>query len=146
VEDIGGLSNGQTYYVIFVDANQIRLADSYYKAVGRALDNRGNSDPNDDIPAIAVTPLGLVPSPAAAERTTQHSLARNIGGLEDGQSYYVEKTSTPAGTFGLSAVRNGSLIDLDNATHVDVFQAERPVRRDAHVLNRTDRTAWAPRA
>ena len=132
LESGGALVDGGTYFVIKVDDNQIKLADSYYTAVGRSFDARGDGDA-DDILAIAQTALALAPSLAATEQGTLHSLSRNIGGLQNGQSYYVVKTpSTPAGTFGLASVRGGALVDLENATKVDVYQ-----RNGAFVETRT---------
>jgi len=120
---IGGLVDGTTYYVIVVDTNTIRLADSYWHAKGRAFDGRGTTTTADDIDAIAVTPIGLTPSTATADQGGIHSLARVLTNLEDSRTYYVVGYSTSGGnaTFGLAATRSGTAIQLDYRDILAVF-------------------------
>ena len=114
---IGGLVSGNTYYVIKVDANQIKLARTYHEAVGLAFDGRGTPDASDDILAIPVTPIQLV---ASGSQNNSHSLARNLSGLRDGQTYYV---INPSGNdFQLSATRGGSAILVDRADTIPILQ------------------------
>ena len=82
---IVGLTSGNTYFVIVVNANEIRLASTYYQAVGRALDTRGNDNPDDDILAISVTriPLAQVAATYTTASGTQTLVPGNTVRLGD---------------------------------------------------------------
>ena len=114
---IGGLVNGATYFVIRIDGNQIQLARTYHDAVGLSFDGRGTADPDDDVLAIAVTPIQLT---ANGSQNNSHSLARNLSGLRDGQTYYV---TNPAGnSFQLAATRGGAAIAVNATDQVQIRQ------------------------
>ncbi|HTZ04687.1 MAG TPA: HYR domain-containing protein [Gaiellaceae bacterium] len=94
---IGGLSNGNVYYVIVVSTYEIRLADSFAHAMSN-------------------TYISLGPDKGSGGVQVQQRLWRNndapIGGLEDGRTYYVK--SPTATTFKLSDSSGpGGTVDLD---------------------------------
>ncbi|HMJ85049.1 MAG TPA: hypothetical protein VK504_17830, partial [Vicinamibacterales bacterium] len=127
---IGGLTDGQTYYAIKVDADRIRLADSYLHAWGQlAFDDRGNDNPDDDILAVPQTALQLAPVPSAvttsltfdnrvvtasvtfARRDSGDTIMRSDGGgswLADGfkvgDQISVLNTANNNGTFTIAGV------------------------------------------
>ncbi|MDB5862130.1 MAG: repeat-containing protein, partial [Ramlibacter sp.] len=86
---IGGLVDGGRYFVI-VTASGIQLAASHDEATGVPADPSA-TPPVDEIP---VTPIALTPSAATAAQDDLHSLRKvanqAIGGLVDGQTYYVD--------------------------------------------------------
>src|SRR5690606_34105193 len=107
---LGGLVNGGTYWIIRLDGNRIRLADSYCHAVGFAgdatcfntvLDHYDEVDDGAgnitqvpvyvDVP-ILVQHLALTGDNSAAGAETVHKLyavnARPLDGLVDGGQYH----------------------------------------------------------
>jgi hypothetical protein len=114
--DIGGLSSGTTYYVIRVDAHQIRLAATYWNAVGRPYDNNGTTEgenaTDDDIQAVPIQHISLS-TPGKQEDT--HRLEKNIKGLQDGRTYYVHRID--AYSFRLMTNRTDALA---NSSPVDI--------------------------
>ncbi len=128
---IGGLASGERYWVIRLDDNRIRLADSYchamggtecidhYEGPGAGTDEDGNSICADPILGCVTVYvpreyLLLTPdtTPEAAE--VVHKLfkadARPIDGLVDGEQYYV--VNQGPGSFQLSHTLGGPVIDL----------------------------------
>ena len=98
-----GLSNDTTYYVIKnPDGHTVRFATSYCLAVGEV----GDATNCDD---VAVTDVDL--TAAAANDGALYSFARSLGGLVDGQSYYVASISGSVIT--LSATPGGTGLVLD---------------------------------
>ncbi len=121
-DPIGGLTTGRTYFVIKVDANQIKLAATYHQAVGLPFNDRGNSDPSDDIVGIPVTAIQLTPS---SRPSSVHYLSRDLRGLKDGQTYYVLRTS--ADTFQLASTSNvndKTPIEVDHSDDVQLVQRD----------------------
>ncbi len=116
---IGGLVSGMTYFVIRIDANQIKLARTYHEAVGLNFDGRGTVDQADDILAIAVTPIQLI---ANGAQNNSHSLARNLSGLTDGQTYYV--INPTENSFQLAATRGGNAMLINAADSVQILQRD----------------------
>ena len=112
-----GLSTGGTYYAIKSgDGYTIKLADSYCHAVGgtadpaSCTDTKGTADTADDTP-IPVVALNLT-VPADGDGA-QHRLERSLGGLIDGQTYYVRTLDTGTGRVTLAATPGGPAITLD---------------------------------
>ncbi len=129
---IGGLVDGNTYFVIKINDNEIQLARSYYEAMGLNFDNRGTPDPNDDILAIPVTPIAIS---SAGPQGARHSLARNLSGLNHDQVYYVR--NVVGDTFQLSNVRaGGSIIQLDTTDAITVLRRDNGVARVDRPLTR----------
>ena len=93
---ITGLTSGQDYYVIRLDADTIRLATTAQ-----------NASANPPVP-VALEPKAIAAS-------VQHSLRLPgevpIPGLADGRTYYV--TNVAGSSFQLSATAGGSAINLD---------------------------------
>ena len=94
---IGGLSSGNVYYVIVVSTYEIRLADSHAHALSNSY-------------------ISLGPDKGSGGVQVQQKLWRDnnapIGGLNDGQTYYVKNRT--ATTFQLSASSGpGGTVDLD---------------------------------
>ena len=130
-----GLVHGTTYYVIRLNENAIRLANTYFEAVGRDFQARGDGA-DDDITQILVTPRELTPSSALGDQDDVHSLTRALTNLEHGRTYYVVGYDYDAdagqATFGLALTRNGTPIQLNGQDTIAVFQ-----RNGAFVENRT---------
>ena len=93
---IGGLINGNRYFVIFNAAkpDQIQLAATHDEAVGVA-DDPGTTEVDE---TVAITPIHLTPTKENADRDVVHSLRKvgdqAIGGLIDGVTYYVSDSTT----------------------------------------------------
>ena len=109
---IGGLTDGNTYFVHVVDNWTIQLAGTYCTAVGYSGDNRCTSDPTDTDPSkrinrnvIAITrPPTFDPTPAADPTSDDHTCGSAahrsctqalrpapIYGLTDGFTYVVDR-------------------------------------------------------
>ena len=108
-----GLTSGATYFVIKGANGLIQLASSYCLAVGTAGDAAcvlpDGADEGDEPDPIAVTALELTTS--AGRDGDEHSLERSIGGLVDGQTYYVRSIDGTA--VELALTRGGPAITLD---------------------------------
>src|SRR5262249_53682104 len=124
---------GQTYYVIKVSKDEIKLADSYLHAVGQPFVAGSASDHSDDILAVAVTPLTLT---NVGSDGGQHSLSRNLKNLQDGVTYYVVNSDQTAGTFQLAATRGGAAIAIDNGDSVQILQRNGAVAQTIHPITR----------
>ena len=74
---IGNLTNGGKYYVIRVNDNVIKLAATYFLAVGYPGDNGDPDDPDDNIGSIQVTSIGIFWA-AGAVLTDSHKLTRAL--------------------------------------------------------------------
>ena len=118
------LVDGTTYYVITIDPNSFRLADTYFKAAGYAGIANGDGDyddPNDvkpiSVEARSVARLDL----STTAKTSPHSLARVAAGLEDGRTYYVVAGDSSS-TRALSAVRGGPAIAIRTTDTFQVFR------------------------
>ena len=115
---IGGLANGQFYYVHRIDGQSYQFANSYCEARGYAADNGcvdGNSDP------INRNVIALAPGGTAADAAVLHSVRRDenapISGLVDNGSYHVVGCAgacSDNGYFKLSLTPGGGPIDIDN--------------------------------
>ncbi len=116
-DPIGGLSNDTTYFVIVIDVNQVQLARTYFEAVGRNLDDRGNSDAGDDILAVPVSAIPLNPT---GNQKQLHRLDRNLQGLRNNQTYYVANVT--ANSFQLLDSPGGSPVAIDFVDVVPVYQ------------------------
>ena len=115
-----GLNDGATYYVIRVDANVIRLATSYLKAVGYGGSNNGTpNDSADDFDPIAVSWVALSRS---GSLSATHSLAQELTGLEDGRAYYI--TDVDAATAGVQVGLATTRANADAGTAVVVGNYE----------------------
>ncbi|MDK3018044.1 LEPR-XLL domain-containing protein [Pseudodonghicola flavimaris] len=83
---VGGLTSGRGYYVIKVDDYRIKLARTYYEAVGY-------TDPDDASNNIPITPIALTRS---SSNDSLQSLTKAadlpIIGLEQGPTYTVTST------------------------------------------------------
>ncbi|HEY9237612.1 MAG TPA: hypothetical protein VIP10_02125, partial [Burkholderiaceae bacterium] len=108
--DIVGLSNGTTYYVIYVDANQIKLATTYFNAVGRASEGSAAGD------LAAVAAGQAIELGAAGQQGGTHQFEKAVKGLRDGVTYYVNRVD--ANSFQLmtsraDAISNTSPVQID---------------------------------
>ena len=115
---IGGLANGQTYYVIALDANRFQLAATYCQAMGKTtgLDCLDTTLSTDDAPVyIAQAPLLLAADHSEAGSEVLHKLYlpanKPIGGLVDGGTYYV--VNATSASFQLSSTPGGTAIAID---------------------------------
>ncbi|WP_367889442.1 hypothetical protein [Humibacter ginsenosidimutans] len=108
-DPLGGLTNGNTYYVIVVNANVIQLAATQCEATGGCKDG----DDND----IPITPITLTPDTSAAGEAVTHGLylpgQQPIQGLDDGGRYYVVSASSTA--FQVSKTPGGTPIPLNGS-------------------------------
>src|SRR5439155_13530049 len=106
---LGNLADGGIYYVIKVSDYAIKLADSYYHAVGKP-----DTDPGAGDNSIPITAINI--SSTASDTTTVHSLADPslgglTGGLTPGRTYYVIHDSSMAtDSFKLAKTPGGSAI------------------------------------
>ena len=107
---LGGLEDDHTYYVFeFSLAGfniALRLADSYCHAVG--------AEP-DPVTAGGIAQISIAITPTS-NNGDLHSLARDLGGLEDGVTYYVRSISGQSIQARDSPDLNATPITLD-ATH-----------------------------
>jgi hypothetical protein len=106
-DPVGGLVNGTTYYVIKLNANQIRLAVNLCDATGTCVD--GSNNP------IPVNPIALTPDRSDAGRAVIHRFftpgQQPIKGLVDGGRYYI--VGATASSFQLATTPGGAAIALD---------------------------------
>ncbi len=107
---LGGLEDDHTYYVFefsFAGFNiAFGLADSYCHAVG------ASGDPSH-CGGIAQQTIAITPT---SNNGDLHSLARDLGGLEDGVTYYVRSISGQSIQLAKTPDPNATPITLD-ATH-----------------------------
>jgi Ca2+-binding RTX toxin-like protein len=100
---IGGLNDGQAYYVIRVNEYAVQLAASEEETHSRP-------DPNDETKTLPPNPIPLTPDREADQ--VRHLLVQEpIVGLQDGYTYYVKNAQTD--TFQLAATPTGDAIPLD---------------------------------
>ncbi|MGA7147432.1 MAG: hypothetical protein WBX17_02955, partial [Microbacterium sp.] len=118
---IGGLSNERSYWVIAIDGNRIRLADSYCEAVGFSGDSTcfetvQTGVDEDDNPIYEDIPIEIAALVLAAQygadtiHTLYDPLAKPVLGLRDGQRYYVVARDDAG--FSVSASAGGAAIVL----------------------------------
>ena len=121
---ISGLNDGQTYYVIVVDAYRIQLSAT--------LDG---TNPDDDAggPHIGVTPIAINGSGTDADNAANrvhHWLVRpSLGVMQDGVTYQVINKGADgvAGTddFQLAAIGSSVALDLDDTERSGSFTLAR---------------------
>jgi hypothetical protein len=97
---IGGLTDGGTYWIIKTSDYTVQLASSYANALSSK--------------AIALTP----DKSQAGEAVTHYLVPAPIGGLTDGQIYYVRNAT--ANTFQLSATPGGPILSLNVDSPADI--------------------------
>ena len=104
---IGGLSSGSFYWVIRIDGLDYELADSKCHATGSVADCGSAQSP------VALT---LTPDTSDSGKAVVHTFAvasaAPIGGLTDGNDYYVVNAS--GSSFQLSTTSGGSAISIFN--------------------------------
>ncbi len=136
--DIGGLQDGQTYYVQYVDGNTIRLSGAPTLNLGYTRPAQYASDPTQTLgmleqlnfnPSAVNTKTGTItfPSPhgladgqavtyegtASATDSTGAETNRDVAPLQQGQTYYVKWLSATA--IQLTATPGGAPIVLTDA-------------------------------
>ena len=118
-DEIGGLNNGQEYYVITISG------DSYRVRLSLTLDG---TNPDDDGagPHIGVTPIAISGSNSTnqtlAANQVLHWLVRpSLGGLEDGKTYQVIN----AGADGNGSTNDFQLANPGSAVALNLSPAER---------------------
>ncbi|WP_345762181.1 beta strand repeat-containing protein [Diaminobutyricibacter sp. McL0608] len=113
-DPVGGLVNGQTYFVIVLNGNQLRLAANLCDATGTCLD--GSNNP------IPVNPITLTPDRSDAGRAVVHGFwtpgQQPILGLDNGARYYIVGASN--GGFQLATTPGGAPIALNGTGVVGV--------------------------
>jgi hypothetical protein len=150
--DVGGLTDGNTYYVQVIDENTIRLADAptidlaytqldsvaSQHTVGRLakidFDSEGVdtdaetitfADPHDFLGGEALTYIGTVSNPDADGIEQNHG----VGGLEQGRTYYVIVVEGNDHTIQLAESEgSGTPIDLTEAgvgEHAFLYQTDK---------------------
>ena len=101
---IGGLTDGDTYYVIEFSGDFIGLAASYCQAVGSVGTGCGSASIN-----FITLSLGI-----GGRDTDRHRLERSIGGLVDGHRYYVVDRAADGLSIQVALTAGGAPIHLDS--------------------------------
>ncbi|MBL8873221.1 MAG: hypothetical protein JNK90_25805, partial [Planctomycetaceae bacterium] len=95
-EPISGLESGRRYFVIRVNANEIKLASSLLNATGDSANN---------VPVTAI-PLSADTTKSGVDLSIRRVVDLPIGGLEDGVTYYIANSTT--NSFKLARNSDGS--------------------------------------
>jgi hypothetical protein len=101
-----GLANDTTYYVIKSgDGFTVRFAATFCQAVGAA-----GGTPCD---GITVTPIDFTIG-GTANNGVEHNIARSLGGLVDGQTYYIASIAGNVVTLAATSGGPGLVLDATN--------------------------------